>query len=71
MEIAMSTMTITHTRRVLTESRSASFLAALRERLRQRRELKALLDQPDYILKDIGVSREDILRRAQIPLWRD
>ncbi len=62
----MSTMNITHTRR----ARSDSFLAALGERLRRRRELKALLDQPDYILKDIGVSREEIVRKALKPFWR-
>ncbi len=67
----MSTMTITHTRRTSTPSRTGSFVAALGERLNRRREFRALLDQPDYILRDIGVSREDIVREALKPLWRE
>ena len=66
----MSTMTITHARRAASQPRFASFLAILGERLRRRREFRLLLDQPDYILKDIGVSRKDILREVLKPLWR-
>ena len=42
-------------------------MAAWRERNRQRRTLANL---PDYMLKDIGVSRVDAWREAGKPFWR-
>ena len=42
-------------------------VAAWRERNRQRRTLANL---PDYMLKDIGVSRVDAWREAGKPFWR-
>lgn len=40
-------------------------------RLRERRELMALLDQPDYILKDIGLQRDEISREGLKRFWSD
>ena len=37
------------------------------ERFRQREALRAL---PDYLLKDVGLSRADVEREAEKPLWK-
>jgi|tagenome__1003787_1003787.scaffolds.fasta_scaffold20947077_2 uncharacterized protein YjiS (DUF1127 family) len=42
-------------------------VASWRERARQRR---ALADLPDFILRDIGVSRVDARREGEKPFWR-
>jgi uncharacterized protein YjiS (DUF1127 family) len=39
-------------------------------RSRQRRDLAELAEWDDYLLKDIGVSREAALREATKPFWR-
>ena len=39
-------------------------------RSRQRRHLRELAEWDDYLLKDIGVSREAALREAAKPFWR-
>ena len=44
-------------------------LAWLR-RWRQRRELWGVLGMPDYLLKDIGLQRHDIVQEAVKPFWR-
>lgn len=38
-------------------------------RLRQRRELLSLLGQPDYLLKDVGLQRDEITREGLKPFW--
>jgi len=38
-----------------------------RENARQRRQLAQL---PDYLLKDIGVTRADALKEAEKPFWK-
>jgi uncharacterized protein YjiS (DUF1127 family) len=38
-------------------------------RIRERRELMALLDLPDYLLKDIGLQRGDITREGVKHFW--
>ena len=40
-------------------------------RFKERRELNRLLSFPDYLLKDIGLQRNDIQRKALESLWRD
>jgi uncharacterized protein YjiS (DUF1127 family) len=40
------------------------------DRSRQRRQLGELAELNDYLLKDIGVSREEALREAEKPFWR-
>ncbi len=40
-------------------------------RVRERRELNRILSFPDYLLKDIGVQRNDMQRKALDPLWRE
>ena len=42
---------------------------SLLRRFRERRELLGLLDQPDYILKDIGLQRDEISREALKRIW--
>ncbi len=37
------------------------------ERRRQRRELLRL---PDHVLKDIGISRAEVLNEAEKPFWK-
>ena len=49
------------------------FTATIRlwsERSRQRRHLRELPQWDDYLLNDIGVSREAALREAAKPFWR-
>jgi uncharacterized protein YjiS (DUF1127 family) len=40
------------------------------ERSRQRRRLGELADLNDYLLKDIGLTRDEALREAEKPFWR-
>ncbi|WP_275185764.1 DUF1127 domain-containing protein [Bradyrhizobium sp. CSA112] len=40
------------------------------DRSRQRKQLGELAELNDYLLKDIGVSREEALREAEKPFWR-
>jgi uncharacterized protein YjiS (DUF1127 family) len=40
------------------------------ERSRQRRQLGELAELNDYLLKDIGVSREEAKREAEKRFWR-
>ena len=40
------------------------------ERSHQRKALGELAELNDYLLKDIGVSREEALREAAKPFWR-
>ena len=51
----------------------ASVLSPLKwvRRIRERRELLSLLSQPDYILKDIGLQRDEITRQAMKGFWTD
>jgi uncharacterized protein YjiS (DUF1127 family) len=49
----------------------ASALVRVAIRIRQRRELMSLLNQPDYILKDIGLQRHEITREGLKRFWID
>jgi uncharacterized protein YjiS (DUF1127 family) len=40
-------------------------------RFKERRELNRLLSYPEYLLKDIGLQRSDMERKALEPLWRE
>ena len=40
------------------------------DRSRQRSQLGELAELNDYLLKDIGVSREEAMREAAKPFWR-
>jgi uncharacterized protein YjiS (DUF1127 family) len=44
-----------------------TMVSAWSERVRQRRQLLSL---PDHMLKDIGVSRFDVLKECEKPFWR-
>ncbi len=43
----------------------------LRQRLANRYALKTLLDADEHLLKDIGITREEVIRAHQLPLWKD
>ncbi len=43
----------------------------LRQRLENRRALKVLLEADERLLRDIGVTREDVIHARQLPLWAD
>ncbi len=43
----------------------------LRQRLVNRHALKTLLDADDHLLKDIGVTRDEVIRAHQLPFWKD
>ena len=45
--------------------------AQIVQRFQERRELNRLLSYPDYLLKDIGLQRNDIQRKSLQALWRD
>jgi uncharacterized protein YjiS (DUF1127 family) len=51
-------------------SRWLRTLAAWIDRSHQRRQLGELAELNDYLLKDIGVSREEAMREAEKPFWR-
>ncbi len=66
----MTSMNITHTSNN-DQSHLASLLSPLAwlRRFRERQELLALLDQPDYILKDIGLQRHEITQEGLKRIW--
>jgi uncharacterized protein YjiS (DUF1127 family) len=68
--MTMTSMNITHTRND-GQSHLASLLSPLAwlRRFRERQELLALLDQPDYILKDIGLQRHEITQEGLKRIW--
>ena len=45
--------------------------ARIVRRIQERRELNRLLSFPDYLLKDMGLQRNDMQREALKPLLRD
>ena len=45
--------------------------ARIVRRIQERRELNRILSFPDYLLKDIGLQRNDVQRKALDPLWRE
>jgi uncharacterized protein YjiS (DUF1127 family) len=52
-------------------SRAFAFVNELAKRRQHRRELNHLMVLPDYMLKDIGVTRGDIQRELAEPLLRE
>jgi uncharacterized protein YjiS (DUF1127 family) len=70
MEMHMTSVNNSHTQPGV--ARNLAFLATpvkWLQRIRERRELLALLSQPDYILKDIGLQRDEISREALKRFW--
>lgn len=51
--------------------RSIALAAHIVLRFKERRELNRLLSYPDYLLKDIGLQRNDMQRKSLQSLWRD
>ena len=50
-------------------SELAALLRLWAERSRQRRHLAEIAKWDDYVLKDIGVSRQQALGKARKPFW--
>lgn len=48
-----------------------AFAGRIARHIRERRELNRVLSFPDYLLKDIGVQRNDMQRKVLNPLWCD
>lgn len=48
-----------------------AFAGGIARRIRERREVNRMLGFPDYLLKDIGLRRDEMQRKALDPLWRD
>ena len=46
-------------------------IAAIAKGIQRRRELNQLLSLPDYMLKDVGIQRDEIVRQSMKPLWSD
>jgi uncharacterized protein YjiS (DUF1127 family) len=44
------------------------FILTWSERVRQRRALRAL---DEWVLKDIGLSRADVMRESDKPFWQE
>ena len=52
-------------------SRLVEIVSEWRERARQRRALMELLTLPDHrVLRDLGVSRGDVIHEVNKPFWR-
>lgn len=51
-------------------SRIRSLLDMLRARYEHARRRRELLEMPDYLLKDMGVTREDLYRESHKPFRR-
>lgn len=43
----------------------------IRRHLANRQALKTLLEADDRLLKDIGVTRGEVIHALQLPLWKD
>jgi uncharacterized protein YjiS (DUF1127 family) len=70
MEMEMESVNYTHTNSSRFLHLASVFsLVKLVRRFRERRELLGLLNQPDYILKDIGLQRDEISREALKRIW--
>ena len=72
----MTIMTDFHTWRHPAQTRLGSWLAdatalpmTWARRIRERRELNALLSQPEHVLKDIGLERGTITREGLKHFW--
>lgn len=72
----MASMIMTHTEtahRVVHAATLAGKAAVLpftwMKRIRQRRELMGLLSHPDYLIKDVGLQRDEITREGLKPFW--
>ena len=48
----------------------ATLAVAIAERIRERHLLNQLLSMSEYQLKDIGVSRHELVRQSMLPIWR-
>ncbi len=55
----------------MTHSHPIAIAAHFVHRFKERRELNRLLSFPDYLLKDIGLRRDEMQRKALDPLWRE
>jgi len=51
-------------------SRLGAWLKRLKEYRELSRQRKQLAQLPDYLLKDIGISRADALKEADKPFWK-
>lgn len=74
----MATVTLNHATHAPTLARLGGLLVApvlafatWVQRIRQRRELLGLLSQPDYVLKDVGLQRDEIAREGLKRFWMD
>jgi len=52
-------------------SRAASLLRTIVTWSARHRQRRALLALDDWVLKDIGVSRADVMRESDKPFWRE
>lgn len=50
-------------------SRVAALPFLWAQRLQERRELRGLLGAPDYLIKDVGLQRDQIARESVKPFW--
>jgi uncharacterized protein YjiS (DUF1127 family) len=64
----MLTLTLAHTERARAD-RPLPILSAWSARIRRRRELRVLLNAPDYLLRDIGVDRHALMLEVAKPFW--
>lgn len=46
-------------------------ISQIHRAMKHRREIAALADQDDYLLADIGLTRDDLRRAIAQPFWRD
>ncbi len=68
----MTTVSVGHTRVGRWERLGSLFALPLAwiNRARRRRELMSLLGQPEHILKNIGLQRDEITREGLKAFWR-
>jgi uncharacterized protein YjiS (DUF1127 family) len=70
METTMTSVNYAHTNLGRLAQRALTLPVQWATRFRERRELMALLDLPDYLLKDIGIKRDDITREGVKHFWQ-
>jgi uncharacterized protein YjiS (DUF1127 family) len=68
----MTTVSVGHTRVAHWERLASPFALPFNwlSRAHRRRELMSLLGQPEHVLKDIGLQRDEIIREGLKPFWR-
>ena len=57
-------------KRLNKETKLQGWLAAIETWLTRNRHRQELLRMPDYLLEDIGLTREQVIKESRTPFWK-